>query len=91
MCGISFVFSSNPLMKHLGMNCDQIPLLLVLEHLLLTMLQQLFRDIPILHKYDSRIEVNNDLISRKSMKMIKDIKKHYQVKRAAFRTFVFFS
>ena len=41
------------------------------SHLLLTMLQWLFFDILISHGYGSRIEVNSNLIARKSMKIIK--------------------
>ena len=45
------------------------PFATVLEYLFLEMLQQLSYDIPI-SQYDTRIMVNNDLITRKSMKVI---------------------
>ena len=67
----SFFFSLGPLTKHFGIELWPSSLLLVLEHLLLTMPQRLFYDIPISHSYDSRIEVNSDLIAGKSMKIIK--------------------
>ena len=51
-----FAFSLNPLS---------------IEHLLLTLLQRLFCDIPISHYCDSTIEVKSDLIARKPMKTMK--------------------
>ena len=48
--GFKFCFLFKPFNKHLGTeHLDPIPLLLVHKHLLLTMLQRLFYDIPISH------------------------------------------